>query len=73
MRQLIQTQARGWDLPIRSLVLKLHNYSQTLRDPEDWFARQLAMFQSDKPEQWQIWLDEGIVDWRNRWLSELEA
>src|ERR1019366_3452148 len=26
---LIQTQGRGWDKPVRALVFKLHNYTQT--------------------------------------------
>ncbi len=72
VQQLIRTQSRGWDLPIRALVLKLHHYTQTLRDPEGWFAAQLAMFQSAEPTQWHIWLTEGVADWRNRWLPALQ-
>jgi len=72
VQQLIQTQARGWDLPIRQLVLKLHHYTQTLRDPEGWLASQLAMFHSAEPTQWQTWLLEGISEWRNRWLPVLQ-
>ena len=56
VQQLIQTHARGWDLPIRRLVLRLHHYTQTLRDPEGWFASQLAMFQSGEPAQWRVLL-----------------
>ena len=72
VQELIQTQARGWDLPIRALVLKLHHYTQTLRDPQGWFAAQRTMFDSAEPVQWQAWLAEGVVDWRNRWLPALE-
>jgi ATP-dependent helicase/nuclease subunit A len=73
VQQLIQTQARGWDLPIRALVLKLHHYTQTLRDPEGWFASQCAMFHSAEAAQWQTWLREGVFDWRNRWLPVLQS
>src|SRR5579883_1645483 len=71
VQQLIQSQGRGWDLPIRTLVLKLHHYTQTLRDPAGWLNEQLAMLQSDEPAQWQAWLAQGVVDWRNRWLPAL--
>jgi ATP-dependent helicase/nuclease subunit A len=73
VQQLIQTHARGWDLPIRTLVLRLHHYTQTLRDPESWFASQLAMFQSEAPAQWLEWLVEGMRDWRERWLPALRS
>jgi ATP-dependent helicase/nuclease subunit A len=73
VQQLIQTHARGWDLPIRMLVLRLHHYTQTLRDPAGWFASQLAMYQSDEPAQWREWLGEGVRDWRERWLPVLRS
>ncbi len=71
VQQLIQAQGRGWDQPIRTLVLRLHQYTQTLRDPAGWFTTQLAMFESTEPTQWRAWLMEGLCDWRNRWLPML--
>ncbi|HXD00405.1 MAG TPA: UvrD-helicase domain-containing protein, partial [Verrucomicrobiae bacterium] len=73
VQQLIQTHGRGWDQPVRALVLRLHHYTQTLRDPEAWFASQLDMFQSPTPGQWRIWLENGMRDWREQWLASLEA
>ena len=73
VRQLIQAQAQGGDQPIRALVLRLHHYTQTLRNPEAWFAAQLAMFESPEPRQWRGWLLEGVSDWRNRWLPALQG
>jgi len=73
VQQLIQAQGRGWDQPIRTLVLRLHQYTQTLRDPAGWFASQLAMFESTEPTQWRSWLVEGLCDWRNRWLPMLRG
>src|SRR6185503_2465377 len=67
VRQLIRTQARGWDKPIRSLVLKLHDYTQTLPDPGGWFETQLAQFNSPSPDQWRAWLLEAFNDWRRDW------
>src|SRR5882724_7036805 len=71
VQQLIQAQGRGWDQPIRTLVLRLHQYTQTLRDPAGWFALQSAMFESTEATQWRNWLAEGLRDWRNRWLPVL--
>ncbi len=51
--------AQGGDQPIRALVLRLHHYTQTLRDPAAWFAAQLAMFESPEPAQWR-----GVAGWR---------
>ncbi len=73
VQQLIQAQGRGWDQPIRTLVLKLHHYTQTLRDPEGWLASQLAMFASPEPTQWGTWMSTGVCDWRERWLPALQA
>jgi ATP-dependent helicase/nuclease subunit A len=73
VQQLIQTHGRGWDQPVRALVLRLHHYTQTLRDPEAWFTSQLSMFQSPSPGQWRIWLEAGLRDWRDEWLASLEA
>ncbi len=73
VQQLIQSHGRGWDQPIRALVMRLHHYTQTLRDPEGWYAAQLAMFESAEPVQWQAWLIAGVCDWRNRWQPALAA
>ena len=73
VRQLIQAHGRGWDQPVRALVMRLHHYTQTLRDPEAWFTAQLAMFESPAPGQWQAWLIEGLRDWRDEWLPQLDA
>jgi ATP-dependent helicase/nuclease subunit A len=72
VQRLIQTQGRGWDVPIRELVLRLHHYSQTLPDPEGWLRDQIALFQSPDPAPWLEWLLEGARDWRDRWLPLLE-
>jgi ATP-dependent helicase/nuclease subunit A len=73
VQELIQIQGRGSEGPIRDLVLKLHHYAQTLRDPAGWFAEQLAMFESPNPERWAVWLADGIRAWRDRWLPALRA
>lgn len=72
VQQLIRAQGRDGDAPIRALVLRLHHYTQTLHDPEHWFASQLAQFQAAEPTTWKDWLLQGILAWRNRWLPALQ-
>ena len=73
VRQLIQAHGSSSDLPIRALVLKLHHYTQTLRDPAEWIDAQLAMFQSPEPSQWREWLAKAIQDWHDRWFPALKS
>jgi ATP-dependent helicase/nuclease subunit A len=73
VRELIETHGRGWEVPVRMLVLRLHHYTQTLRDPGGWFASQLAMFEKPGPDQWLVWLAEGLCDWREQWQPRLDA
>jgi ATP-dependent helicase/nuclease subunit A len=73
IQQLIQAQGGDWDLPVRELILRLHNYSQTLRDPEAWFAKQTALFQQREPAAWRGWLMEELSNWRKAWLPVLQA
>jgi ATP-dependent helicase/nuclease subunit A len=73
VQQLIQVQGRGWDRPIRRLVLRLHEYSQTLPNPAGWFGLQAAMFGEKEPKQWRTWLEKGLVDWCERWRPILQS
>jgi ATP-dependent helicase/nuclease subunit A len=73
IQQLIQAQGGDWDLPVRELILRLHNYTQTLRDPEAWFADQTALFQQPEPAVWLGWLMDELSNWRNAWLPVLQA
>jgi ATP-dependent helicase/nuclease subunit A len=70
---LIQTQARGWEKPIRALVLRLHHYAQSLPNPAAWMDEQLAMFATPEPLAWRRWLPEALVDWAKESLAALEA
>jgi ATP-dependent helicase/nuclease subunit A len=72
VQQLIQDHAKGWEKPVRSLVLRLHHYSQTLPHPTGWFRRQLAHFSNPAPIQWQAWLTTALEDWRVRSISFLD-
>ena len=71
VQELIQVQGSGFDSLIRSLILQLHRYTQTLPDPEGWFGEQLAAFSAPEPMRWQSWLLSAIVEWRQRWFTLL--
>jgi ATP-dependent helicase/nuclease subunit A len=73
IQQLIQAQGGDWDLPVRELILRLHHYSQTLRDPAAWFAGQTARFQQSGASAWLGWLMDELPNWRKAWLPVLLA
>jgi len=73
IQQLIQAQGGDWDVPVRELILRLHHYSQTLRDPAAWFADQTALFQQSQPTVWLRWLLNELSEWRKAWLGVLKA
>jgi len=72
VQDLIQERARGWDRPVRDLVLKLHHHTQTLRAPARWFAEQIAAFENDRPQSWRVWLEEFFPGWRANWRPRLQ-
>ncbi|MEK7675966.1 MAG: helicase-exonuclease AddAB subunit AddA [Verrucomicrobiota bacterium] len=71
VQELIQSQARGRELPIRKLVRRVHEYTQTLPDPAGWFAQQQAAFSQSEPAHWRTWLIDGLKSWRALWLPVL--
>jgi ATP-dependent helicase/nuclease subunit A len=73
IQQLIQAQGGDWDLPVRELILRLHHYTQTLRDPAAWFVKQKALFSEPSPRTWMQWLTRGILEWRDDWMPLLRA
>ena len=65
VRQLIQAQGRGWDQPLRRLVLRLHHYTQTLPNPAAWIQNQLALFDRADPLTWKQWRARALAEWRD--------
>jgi ATP-dependent helicase/nuclease subunit A len=72
VQNLIQAYGGGRDEKIRQMVLRLHHYAQTRPDAEGWLARQIEHFASPAPDEWRIWLLDGIRAWRDEWLPVLE-
>jgi ATP-dependent helicase/nuclease subunit A len=73
VQELIQVQGRGRDQPLRSLVLKLHNYSQTQPNPAGWLEEQTSAFSEAEPRLWRSWLLDALTEWRETWPSILET
>lgn len=73
VQALIHGQGRGWDVPVRRLVLRLHAYTQTLPDPEGWFTQQRDLFKDTEPTQWRAWLGSALAEWSRTWLPLLQG
>ena len=73
VRQLIQFQGGGRDEKIRSLILRLHHYSQARPDAAGWLAGQIEKFTRADPVDWQQWLLQAVQTWRDEWLPILES
>src|ERR1041385_6762722 len=73
IRELIVAQGEGSDQAIRALVLRVHEYSQTLPDPEAWMSAQREQFAAPEPAHWRAWLEEALADFKQRWPTRLEA
>jgi len=71
VQELIQVQEIRSDSAIRSLILHLHHYTQTLPEPENWFCEQIAVYSASQPAHWESWLLSAIIEWRQRWLMLL--
>ena len=67
VRELAETQ--GGEYWLRRLVLRLHDYTQTLADPRAWFAAQL----SASSDQWERWLVDGFEGFKAYWIPALQA
>ncbi|HXI72771.1 MAG TPA: UvrD-helicase domain-containing protein [Verrucomicrobiae bacterium] len=72
VQNLIQIHGGGRDEKIRTLILRLHNYSQTRPDAAGWLTEQIQKFSSPEPAEWQRWLLTALADWRDEWLPVLE-
>lgn len=71
-RELIEVYGAGEEEQIRALVFKLHDYAQTLPDPRQWFAQQVAAFQEITPRLWRTWLNQALIEWCEKWGPVLE-
>jgi len=73
VQRVIQSCGGGHEQPIRDLILKLHEYTQTQVNPAGWIAGQLAIFDDPSAAQWRAWFLEALHAWRDEWVKELCA
>ena len=73
VQDLIQDHGRGWDQPVRAMVGRIHAYTQTLPNPEAWFARHFERLTHPEPVLWRQWLMEELGQWRRSWETALQA
>lgn len=73
VQNLLLDHGRGWDQPVRDLILRLHHYAQTLANPEVWYQEQLTRLSSPQPNLWLKWLMETLQNWQKIWLPTLNA
>jgi ATP-dependent helicase/nuclease subunit A len=71
VRDLITSYGRDGDGAVRRLVLRLHEYSQTLPDPGGWLRDQQAFFDAAEPAAWEQWLKAKAGEWRDAWKETL--
>jgi ATP-dependent helicase/nuclease subunit A len=73
VRELVRRYGLGDVERIRSLVLRLHRYAQSLAAPRRWFADQLAALEQSDPAAWRGWFESEGRAWASSWLPELEG
>ena len=66
VRALAETQ--GGEYWLRRLILRVHDYSQTLADPRAWFEAQLTAVL----QQWERWLLQGFEEFKAYWIPVLQ-
>jgi ATP-dependent helicase/nuclease subunit A len=71
VQQLVRAAGQGSDKPIRELVMKLHDYAQSLPDPDRWLAAQEERFAKNEPDEWRALFVQAVRDWRDEWLPVL--
>jgi ATP-dependent helicase/nuclease subunit A len=70
---LIRNYGGGSEERIRSLVLRLHRYSQTLPHPERWLTAQLEHFAQSAPTGWRELFAHAVCDWRAEFADDVTA
>jgi ATP-dependent helicase/nuclease subunit A len=71
VQELIEVQGNGRDQSIRTLVLRLHHYTQTRPDPAGWLGGELERLANNLPLVWEHWLAVGFAEWVERSLEML--
>ncbi|MGC8988964.1 MAG: UvrD-helicase domain-containing protein, partial [Verrucomicrobiia bacterium] len=71
VRQLAMYYGGYRDAAVRGIVMRVHDYIQTLPAPGAWLARQKMLLEQESPAHWQAWLLEAVSEWRSEWIERL--
>jgi ATP-dependent helicase/nuclease subunit A len=64
----IRQAAQGNDRPIRTLVIRIYQYAQSLPRPDQWIQQQTGRNNEQTPTQWIGWLLKSLPNWIDDWL-----
>jgi ATP-dependent helicase/nuclease subunit A len=73
VRELIRVVGRGADGAIRSLILKLHAFAQSLPNPPDWLDTQAKRFANTEPTEWRQHFALATAQLRDEWAAAVQA
>ncbi len=73
VQELIASHAGGSDHAIRNLVLRIHNYSQTLPNPAEWLNQQRAGFEEGSAAGWEKLFSEAVQRFIAYWREPLNS
>ena len=73
VQRWIRQVGNASDRSARQLIAELHQYLQTLPEPQQWLNRQYAFYQPTEPNGWFDWLRRDLQTWIEHWHPALQA
>ena len=73
VEEVLTLYGRGAERSIHELLFKLHEYTQTRANPNQWLAAQRKLFAAETPAQWAQWFAVAYDEWRTRWIGWLRS
>ncbi|HOB97345.1 MAG TPA: UvrD-helicase domain-containing protein [Verrucomicrobiota bacterium] len=71
VQELVFVYGGASDETIRRLVLRAHDFTCTLPDPEAWLAREESRLRQEAPAHWTGWFERALDDWAAEWTEAL--
>ncbi|MDX1951629.1 MAG: UvrD-helicase domain-containing protein, partial [Verrucomicrobiota bacterium] len=72
VRELIRERFDGRHSPLFELIEKLHQFSQTLAEPERWFINQVKAIEHDRPIIWEAVFSKALQEACLESIDELQ-
>lgn len=71
VQELVFVYGGASDETIRRLVIRAHDFTCTLPDPEAWLAREESRLREESPVHWTDWFERALDDWAAEWTEAL--